>query len=554
MNRKIFDISEFVLLLGIIFFLNIIFSDHFFRIDLTEDERYTIAPVTKDILGNLNDVLFIEVYLEGELSPDYTRLQKAIREKLNELRLYSGGKIEYKFTDPNAIENKQVREQFFAQLIQKGIQYRYERIDEGGKVEEKLIFPSALISYHGKETAVSFMKGSKILPLDQQLNQAVEGIEYEMASSIRKLNSQVVKSLAFIEGHGEFSVENLADISSALSEFYNVARIKLTDSMNLAQYKTLILAGPVTAFQENEKFLLDQYVVNGGNLLVLADALNLNADSLMNGYTYAFPYNTGLDDLLFKFGVRLNVDLIEDLNCALIKVATGNNDQTETVNWPFYPILYNFGKHIIVKNLDALIAHYIGSIDTVKASGITKTPLIFTTANTKIIHAPAKLDLNETRKNTDPASFNKGIFCVSYLLEGSFESLYKNRPSPVKGAAVVTKNKTARIIVCSDSDLIKNETDRTGKKPLPLGYDPTIRYEFANKDFLLHAVDFLMEEEIVNVRNKEIALRPLDKIRVNEDKLFWQTINLTVPAILILLFGIVRHILRKRKYELMNGK
>lgn len=551
MKRKTFDIIDFLLLVGIIVFCNVIASFYFFRIDLTEDKRYTLASETRELVSKLPDVIFVEVFLEGDLSPDYERLRRSIQEKLNELKLYANGKLEYRFTDPNAIEDKQLREQFFAQLIQKGIKYNYERIDEGGKVAEKLLFPSALISFQGKEVPVSFMKGSKILPIDQQLNQSVENVEYEFAAALRKLNNNTLKSLAFVEGHGEWPAQNVADISSTLSEYYNVNRIKLDDTINLAQYGTLIIAGPTSTFKEKDKFLLDQYIVNGGSLLIMADALNLNADSLMNGYTYAFAYNTGLDELLFKFGVRLNPDLIQDLNSSLIQVATGNGEQTEAVNWPFYPILYNYGIHPVVKNLDAISAHYLGSIDTVKATGITKTPLIWTTSSTKIVSAPVKLDLNETRKNTEPESFRNGQKCVAYLLEGKFESYFKNRPSPISNKEVITKNKSSRIIICSDADIIRNEYDTKKNKPYPLGYDPTIKYEFSNKDFIIHAIDYLMYENLITLRNKEIALRPLDKVRVQDEKFFWQLINIVLPVILVISFGIIRFFLRKRKYEII---
>ena len=500
-------------------------------------------------MENLNDVLYIEVFLAGELSPDYERLRKAIEEKLSEIKLYAEDNVVFKFTDPNAITNKKIRDQYFSQLIQRGIAYNLERVEEGSKVEEKLIFPSAMLSLNGKEVPVSFMKGSKILPIEQQLNQGVEGVEYELVSALRKLKNTATKSLAFIEGHGELPKENTSDISSALSEYYNVATIKLTDSINLSQFQTLVLAGPTQIFSEKEKFLLDQYLVNGGSLLILADALNLNADSLVNGFTYAIPYNTGLESLLFKYGLRLNPDLIQDLNCGLIKVATGNGDQTQTVNWPYYPILYNYGKHPIVKSLDAISSNYISSIDTVKANGIIKTPLIFTTNNTKLINAPAKLDLNSTRQTIDPATFNKGQKCVGYLLEGQFESAYKNFPSTISTKKVISKNKNGRIIFISDSDIIRNEYDFKKNKPVPLGFDPTINYNFSNKDFLIHSFDYLMYESIIGLRNKEIALRPLDKIRIQNEKLFWQILNILSPIILILIYGIVRYVVRKRRHE-----
>ncbi|MFN3404064.1 MAG: gliding motility-associated ABC transporter substrate-binding protein GldG [Cytophagaceae bacterium] len=550
-NQKRLDILRYLLIAGILVFANIIFSEYFFRIDLTEDKRYSISPATKEKLSNLSDPVYIEVFLEGELTPDYERLKKSIKETLEEFRAYAGDNIQYRFMDPNAIEDKNLREQFFTQLVNKGVMYKYDLVQKGGRKEEKIVFPSALISDGHKEVPVMFLKGSKILPLQQQLNQSVEGVEFELMSALRKLESKVSKNLAFLEGHGEMPKEEVADISSALNEFYNVERLKFTDSSDLSGYDGLIIAAPVKSFSEREKFILDQYVVNGGRVLFFLDALNLSRDSLASGTTYGFAYNLGLDDLLFRYGVRLNDDIIQDLNCGLLKVEVPGG-QLEMVSWPYYPIIYNFSKHPVVKNLDAIITRYAGSMDTVKAVGITKTPVLFTSRDTRIIKAPLPVDLNEARKNLQPKDFQAGSLPIAYILEGSFESVYKNRPAPIEGVEVVKKNKPGKLFVTSDADIIKNEVDKKKNQPVPLGYDADLKYLFSNKDFILNTVDFLMEEPVVEIRGKEIALRPLDKQKISDERTFWQLTNIVVPVILLIVFGVVRYQFRKKKYEGFN--
>lgn len=548
-SRKRTALIEFSLVLGIIIFLNIIFSQYFFRIDLTEDKRYSVSEYTKEALKEIKEPVVVTVFLEGDLTPDYLRLKRAIKETLEEFRAYTGNNLQYKFTNPNAIEEKNHREQFIAALVQKGVQYKYDLVEEGGKREEKVIFPGALISFGEKEVPVNFLKGNKTLPEDQQLNQGVEGVEYELMSAIRQLTKKESGTVAFVEGHGELPKEEVADFSSSLSGFYNVDRIKLNDVKSLAPYKVLIIAKPDTAFTEQEKFKLDQYVVNGGKLLLFIDALDLRTDSLVNGKTYAFAHNLNLDDIFFKYGFRLNGNIIQDMSNGMLRVETGNEGQTEVVPWPYYPIVYNFSKHPAVKNLDAVLMKYIGTIDTVKADGITKTPLAFTSDRTRIIGAPHEIDLNETRTNQDPNSFDKGVLPVAYLLEGKFTSAFKNRPTPVSGTQVQSNVTASSIIVCSDGDVIRNGYDYKRKKPFPLGYDPELRYMFSNKDFALNAVDYLAGEKIINIREKEIKLRPLDKVRIQDEKTEFQILNLVVPVILLIAFGFGRFYMRKKKYE-----
>jgi ABC-2 type transport system permease protein len=549
MKKKKADSIEFLLLVGIILFLNIITNTYFFRWDFTEDNRYSVSPASKEILSKVDDKIRIEVFLDGELNPNYERLKKSIQEKMEEFKVYSHGNLEYKFTDPNKEENKEIRERLYYQLSQRGITPKYFLEEKNGKKEEKYLFPGALVSYKEKETPVMFLKGNKLLPEQEQLNQSVEGVEFELISAIRKLGNKEYKSLAVIEGHGEYSKEEILDLTNSLNENYAVERINLSQDTSLQRFEAILVARPKFRWSEQDKFLLDQYIVKGGKAIFFIDATDVRKDSLKSGVTYSLTQNLNLDDLFFKYGVRLNQNLIQDLRCGATRVETGLNGEVQMLSFPYYPILYNYSKHPIVKNLDAIQSKFIGSIDTVKAKKVTKTPLIFTSSNCRTIGAPSEINLATLKQESDPELFTQSNLPVAYLLEGNFSSLYKNRPSPIPGKAVIEQAKSSKIIVCSDADIIRNEFDPKRKMPIPLGYNVEMRYLFSNKDFALNAFDYLMDQQIINVRAKEVTLRPLDNAALKEGRLFWQILNLVVPVLIIILFGAGRYYLRKRKYE-----
>lgn len=549
MTKKSADSIEFLLIAGIILFVNIISSTYFFRWDFTEDSRYSISPASKEILNKVDDKIRIEVFLDGELNPNYERLKKSIQEKLEEFKVYAHGNLEYRFTNPNEEENKEVRERLYYQLSQRGITPKYFLEEKNGKKIEKYLFPGALISYKEKETPVMFLKGSKILPEQEQLNQSVEGVEFELISAIRKLSNKDFKTIAVIEGHGEYSKEEILDLTNSLNDNYAVERINLSQDTALSRFEAVLVARPKSYWSEADKFALDQYIVNGGKALFFIDATDVRRDSLKSGVTYSLVQNLNLDDLLFRYGVRLNPSLIQDLRCGVTRVETGLNGEVQMLNFPYYPILYNFSNHPIVKNLDAIQSRFVGSIDTVKAAGITKIPLVFTSSNSREIGAPSEIRMDALKQESNPELFTKANIPVAYLLEGKFTSLYKSRPSPVAGKQVKAEGKDSKIVVFSDADVIRNEFDPKRKMPVPLGYNVEMRYLFSNKDFALHAIDYLMDQQIINARAKEITLRPLDKLVIQDSRFSWQLLNLVLPVVVILLFGMARFYLRKRKFE-----
>jgi ABC-2 type transport system permease protein len=556
MKKRGIDIVEFLLMFGIVVLINIIVSQYFFRIDLTGDKRYTISNTSKEILKGLDDVVYVEVYLEGQFPSGFKRLQSSIREILDEFRVYGGNNIQYKFLDPGAEPDNERRSRIYNTLAQKGIQPTNLFAKEKDKKIEKLIFPGALVAYKEKEVPVMFLKGNKGAGPEEILNQSVEGLEFELITSIRQLTQKKRKSIAFVEGHGEFPQDRVSDISRTLTKFYDVYRVDLRQSKSLENYDALIIARPRTEYSEQEKFMVDQFIMNGGKALFYIDPIHIDMDSIGDNGTLATAYNTNLDDLLFKYGVRLNQNLIQDLNSGVYPMNVGHigeKPQIQLVNWKYFPLLNTYAKHPIVKNLDAIYSRFVSTIDTVKSEGIKKTPLVFTSAYTKILSVPFSIEYNQARLEADPKDFNKGSLSVYYLLEGSFTSLYKNRPLPVSGASFVEKGKPTKIIVCSDADIITNEVGKSGRE-LPVGFDKFSGKLFGNKDLIVNSVDYLLDERgIIDIRSKEITLRPLDKVKVEEERSQWQIINLVLPVLLLLLFGVARYYLRKRKYENFKG-
>ncbi|MFC6999434.1 gliding motility-associated ABC transporter substrate-binding protein GldG [Rufibacter roseus] len=552
-NRRRQDWTFFLVAVGLLLVLNFVASRYFFRIDLTEDKRYTISEQTKELLGNLQEQVQITVYLEGEFPAGFRRLQNSTREMLEEFRLYSDGKIQYQFIDPSANTNEQARNQFYGQLAQKGLQPTNLFAQEGDKKVEKIVFPGALVSAGQKETAVTLLKGSQAATPEERLNQSIEGLEYELASALRKVSSVSSGRIGVLQGHGELWVPQAADFLGTLSEYYTVNRADLTQVPDLNNFNLVVMARPSQPYTEAEKYKLDQFIMRGGKVLFLLDGVNASLDSLREGVNVAFPNDLNLTDLLFKYGIRINHDLVQDLNASFIPMVTGymgNQPQTQLVPWNYYPLLTNFSKLPMTRNLDAVQTKFVSSLDTVKAVGIKKTPLMWTSQYSRRREAPVSISLNDPRVDRDPRQFSQNAIPVGYLLEGTFKSAFNNRPVP-EGVLIPfqAESKPTQLVIFSDGDLAANEVDPKSGRPMELGFDRFTRTRFANKELLKNVVDFLLDEKgLIELRGKEIQLRPLDKAKLREERSKWQAINLGVPLALLLLFGVLKFWFRKRKY------
>jgi ABC-2 type transport system permease protein len=425
---------------------------------------------------------------------------------------------------------------------------------EGERVE-KIVFPGVLISYGGMETGVMLLKGNRTQNAQVVINQSIEGVEFELASAIHKLTNAHRKRIGLIKGHGELDSLKIAGLNSSLFEQYDVFDVTLLHKKSILNYDVLIIAKPTETFSESDKFKLDQYIMKGGKVIFLLDRLDAAMDSASRDNYYAFPYELKLDDQLFRYGVRINQDLIQDRSSATYPVVVGQNGnqpQLMQMEWPFFPLITHYAVHPITRNLDATWMRFVSSIDTVKAKGIKKTPLLFTSQYTHKSGAPVKISIDDLRKKISPENFMEGPIPVAYLLEGEFTSVYKNRfpPAGVDTSQFSKKSKPTKIIVIADGDVARNDVNPRTGQPQPLGFDPVSGYTFANQDLLLNMVAFLADEHgLISARSKEVKIRPLDKEKVKNERLFWQTVNLTAPVIVLIIFGVIRTLLRKRRYS-----
>lgn len=550
-------IIQLIFSLVILFLIVFISGKVFFRIDLTSEKRYTLSNETKEILKKLDDVVYVKVYLEGDLPIGFVKLRDEIRETLDEFRIYAKSNVQYEFINPSESSDQKVRNQMYAELYKKGVQpANIQSKDKEGGATEKIIFPGALVTYNGMEIPVSLLKNSVMMTADQNLANSMQTVEYSLIKSIYTITQKNIDKIAFLEGHGELDAEHVADISRELSNYFQVDRGVINGNPKaLDGYKVVIVAKPTQPFSEPDKFAIDQYIMNGGKVLWFIDAVNLNVDSLANGQTFGFINDLNIDDQLFKYGVRINPNLVQDIQCNMLPVntgITGNQPRWTPAPWLYYPLISPLVDHPITRNLNVVWARFASQIDTLAVPGITKTFLLKSSGMTKLSNAPLVIRLDEVKKPQDRAAFNKPNQPIAVLLEGKFPSAFKNRG--LAGNATDFKNISinTRMIVVADGDLIANDVRITAQGPAisPLGYDKYSRQTFGNKDFVVNTVNYLTDETgLMALRAKEFKLRLLDKARIREERTKWQFINLALPVFLVMTFGFYFNFSRKKKYS-----
>ncbi len=551
--RKWEDIVAFVVLLQVLILANILAQKFVFQIDFTEEKRYTLSDASKKVLKDLDDDIYIEVFLEGELNGSFQQFQRAIRENLQSFQAQAGSRLRYSFIDPESIGDEETRTRFYEELANKGLPPTTLFEEDQTEKKQKLVIPGVLIYYKNKEKGVLLLKGGNSANPLADLSASIENIEFELISAIRNLTATRKPSIAFVDGHDELRVQDVFDVFNSFSDRYILERVNLRQR-TLDGYSAVIVAQPKTKFSERERYRLDQFLMKGGKALFFLDAIQMNLDSIPLGGTYAFGYDLNIEDMLFRYGVRVNMDLVQDKNMGAILLNVGkfgDKPNIQPVRFPYYSVLNSFGKHPLTKGLDAVYMRFFSSIDTVKAKGIKKTPLLFTSAYSRIKRCPNTIDLDEVKKDLNAQDYNKSAIPVAYLLEGKFKSAYagifppegESRQDFRQEAVVPTK-----IVVVSDGDFIRNELNPRTREPMPLGLDPINGQTFSNKDFLNNALAYLTDENgLVSSRNKEIKMRPLDTFKVKEDKSFWQIVNVVAPVLIVILIALLRFYWRKKQ-------
>ena len=567
-NTRNQSLLQLGLFLGILVFVNILASAFYGHIDLTEDKRFTLTPATKQQMKNLDDVVFVESFLEGEFPAGFKRLQNALRDLLDDLNSMSGGNVSYQFTNP--LDGSQEQQAALMEELGKvGILPVNLQVKTDDGYSEKFIYPSVIVTYKGRSMPVNLLENNvaSLSPGQDQvvLNNSVSLLEYKLTNAIKKLKSLHKSKIAITEGHGELQPYETARFEAALKQYYDVGRMNL-DSFTMvdaAQYRLLVIPKPRTAFSDRDKFKIDQYVMNGGKVLWLIDRLSADLDSLRIAGEYVpYDYPLNLEDILFKYGVRIEPNMVQDLRSSRIPLQVGkvgNAPQFDLRPWPYHPIILPEvdNAHPIVKNLDGIDFQFVSTIDTIKTkTPVKKTVLLTTSDKSRMQYAPTRLNFDIVSEAPPVERFNKPHQPVAVLLEGVFPSLYENRVTENMnkmlteiGQPFRAESKPTRMMVVADGDVARNAVNRAENKIQPLGYNPYERYTFANKDFLLNAVEYLLDTDgIIASRSKEVRLRLLNKTKAREEKTKWQLVNIVLPLVLLGMFGGVFTFLRRRRY------
>lgn len=570
------DISSLLIGVLVIILLNFIASFAFERFDLTTEKRYSLANASKELVKNLDDIVYVKVYLEGDFPASYKKLRDETQEMLDEFRAYANDNLDYEFINPAESGDEKITKEIYQQLYKQGLRPTDlpEKTTDG--FSNKLIWPGAIFFYKGKEIPIQLLKSTLGGNPETIINNSIEGLEYEIANAIRSLTNNEIPKIAFIEGHGELDKYDVASFTSSLAEFYSIDRLALNEELHSLteraiidssqsyvvkpKYKAIIIAKPQERFSEKDKFIIDQYIMYGGKVLWLIDPVFASMDSLQNAdVTMAIPLDLNLDDQLFTYGVRINTNLIQDLQAAPLPVVTGsigNQPKTELFPWYFFPLLTPANEHPIVKNLNMVKGEFTSTIDTVNKKNIHKTGLLKSSQYTKISSAPTRVSLSVLRFEPDQNQFNKGHQVAAVLLEGTFESVFKNRVPPqilnANEIAFKEQSSATSMIVVADGDIAKNPVNKRTNEFMALGIDRYTKQQYGNPDFLLNVMNYLCDEDgLMTVRSKKFKIRMLDQTLLKAERFKWQLINTVLPVGFIIIFGLAHYLDRKKKYTKM---
>ena len=547
--------------------LNLLASRIHSRLDLTAEKRYTLSAPTRELLKKVDDDIQIDFYLAGDLKAGIRKLAKSTDELLQEFNEYCDGRIRVHAFDPLTSLDDSAKAGFIDSLRAMGIQpmTQVAQAKKGDEQSQRVVIPAAVIRYKDKVYPVSLLKGVQVggegQPEEQLYTNAETLLEYKFGSAIDKIMAKDLPTVGYVMGNGEPLDYRVYDLIQNMRTTYRFGIVPL-DSVALIsdKYKVLVIVKPTEKFTERQKLTLDQYLMHGGRIIWAIDELHAEKDSLsLNQQTIAYDRGLELEDLFFKYGIRVNQDLVEDMTCASIRLGVGkqgDKEQFENLDWPYYPLLSGSTFHPISKNLDPVYSQFANSIDTVKAQGIQKTILLHTSEHSRRVSTPAIITFDALKYKDDPRIYNESNIPVAMLLEGKFHSLFANRISAVVADSLNSVYKqpfapdapaSAKVIVCADADIFMNEV--TPRGPLPLGFSRDNNYNFANQDFVENSLEYMVNPSgILETRSKDFTLRLLDPSKVDSDRRYWQFMNIGLPLILVILGGYTYQYIRRKRY------
>ncbi len=553
------NLKSLLIIVIFLLILNGIGNFFFHRFDLTNDKRYTLSETSLNIIKQVKNPLSVKIYMQGELPAEFRRLQLETRQLLEEFQAFNSN-IVFEFVDP--LEDKETSMDNIKALYQKGLTPINITVDDKGKQSQAMVFPWAIAIYDNKEVNIPLLKNIMGASTTEKVIGSVQHLEYSIADAINKITVEKQKKIAVLKGNGELEDIFIAKFLLQVKESYHigpftldsVAKSPMGSLEALEKYDLAIIAKPTETFTESEKQVLDQYIINGGKTLWLIDQVAVEMDSLYNnsGATLAYPRDLNLNDMLFKYGVRINPDIVKDEQGSPIKLATGEQGsatQYQDFNWKFAPQVYPESNHPIVKHLGGIKFDFANPIDTLK-NGIKKTVLLHSSQYSKKIGTPAEINLNIVSEETSPNHYiNTGFMPMAVLMEGSFRSAFQNRVLAFDQKSFKDQGNENKMIVISDGDLIRNQLDKD-YQPVELGFDQRSGNLYDNKDFLLNCVNYLLDDTgLINIRSKDLDLPLLDKEKVYKNYTVIQLITIGLPIVILTLFGFLFTYIRKRKYS-----
>lgn len=557
-NRK----NNFKFLLNTILFLIVINSiGHFYfkRFDLTQDKRYTLSNTSINIIKEVNEPLIVDVFLMGQFPGEFKKLQNETQQLLEEFKAHNSN-ITFQFVNP--IENEEERDTILETFNQRGLTPLNVTVNDKGKQTQEIVFPWAIATYKGKSVKVPLLKNIMAASTSEKIISSVQHLEYAFANAFNTISKPKEKKVAVIKGNDELHDILMGDFIKQVRENYYIGPFTLdsvakkpNESLSyLKKYDLAIIAKPKEKFSDEEKMVLDQFIINGGKTLWLIDQVNIEMDSLYNdaGETLAFPIDLNLNDMFFKYGIRINPVLVKDIMATPITLATGNQGsatQYTQFPWLYSPLIYPDSNHPIVKNIDGLKFEFANSIETLK-NDINKTILLKTSPYSRAVGTPIVVDLSMVNERPNQSDYvNTGNIPVAVLLNGKFHSVYENRVLPFKDKTYQAIGKENKMIVISDGDVVKNQLDKNFQ-PLELGFDKWTNKLYGNKEFMINCVNYLLDDNgLINIRSKEVSLPLLDREKAYANYTTIQLITVGFPLILLVIFGFAFTFLRRRKYK-----
>ena len=553
-------------LIAAVVLINYLASLVHFRVDLTAEKRYTLGAPTKQLLRGLNDRVSIDVYLAGDLPADFRNLRNNAEELLQEFREYDKNTISYSFHRPGEGLGDTARQNFLMYLDSLGIHPTNVKVqtEAGESQEQRLVYPAALVTYKDRVVPIDFLQGQNMQEGLQSLNNVISLLEYKFANAIQKVTQEKPAVIGYLAGNGEPLSYNVYDlIERTLKPQYGFGFVPI-DSVPVIplEFDAVMIVKPTTAFTDRQKLKLDQYVMHGGKLIWMIDNLYAEMDSLMRTQSdfVAFDRALNIDDQLFRYGVRINRDLVQDLQCdklPLVVGSYGDRPQPQLVPWPYFPLLSSYTDHPIAKNMNTVLSIFPNSMDTVEAEGIKKTVILASSASSRTLSTPAIVSLNSVQTEADVQTFNQKNIPIAILLEGKFTSLFANRISSTVADSLgriyqqpflATAAMPNKMIVISDADIVANVVTQN-EGPLQMGTNQFTKVQYANRDFITNCIEYLTNPSgILAARAKTFVLRLLDPAKIEDQRTTWQIINVGLPVVLILGFALVYQAIRNKKY------